>query len=56
MWYDLDSTMIIVDWAQGSAVHNYAESFNLQTEGNADNVVAAPDELSIRTRTPAAGT
>lgn len=50
LWYDLNGTILIVDWAEGTARHDYQQSFNLQTEGNADNVVVDPANLAARTR------
>lgn len=55
VWFDLDGTMLVVDWAQGGATHNYQVSFNLQTEGNNSNVVVDADNLYARTKYPSGG-
>lgn len=50
MWFDLDNTLVIVDWAEGSVRHDYQQSFNLQTEGDSTNVFVDPATLTARTR------
>ena len=50
MWYDMDGTILIVDWADGGATHNYQESFNLQTEGDNNNVTVDDTTLTAQTR------
>jgi hypothetical protein len=55
MWFDLDNTILIVDWAQGTAKHNWQESFNLQTLGVTNNVTVDPANLTARTQYPDGG-
>ena len=55
MWYDLNGTILIVDWADGSATHNYQESFNLQTLGDSNNVTVDAANLTARTRYASGG-
>ena len=50
MWYDLDGTMIIVDWGDGGAAHSYQQSFNLQTQGDTANVTGVQPDGSFRTK------
>lgn len=50
MWYDLDGTMVIVDWGDGNASHTYQQSFNLQTEGDIANVTGVQPDNSFRTK------
>ena len=55
MWYDLDGTMIIVDWAEANASHAFQQSFNLQTEGDTNNVTVDAANFTARTRYPTGG-
>src|SRR5207253_1553390 len=55
MWYDLDGTILIVDWGEGTESHNYQQSFNLQTEGDTNNVTVDSANLTARTRYPSGG-
>ena len=55
IWYDLDGTMIVVDWGLGSARHQYQQSFNLQTEGSDGNVTIDAAGLSARTNFSSGG-
>lgn len=50
MWYDLDGTILIVDWGMGGSSHSYQQSFNLQTEGNLSNVTGVQGDGSFRTK------
>ncbi|HEV2295542.1 MAG TPA: alginate lyase family protein [Tepidisphaeraceae bacterium] len=34
MWYDLDGTIVLVDWAESNTSYSFQQSYNLQTEGN----------------------
>ncbi|MGB7158747.1 MAG: alginate lyase family protein [Tepidisphaeraceae bacterium] len=34
MWYDLDGTILIVDWGEANQSQTYTQSFNLQTEND----------------------
>lgn len=55
MWYDLDGTILIVDWGEGGASHQYQQSFNLQTEGNTANVTGVQPDGSFRTKYASGG-
>ncbi len=55
MWYDLSGTIIIVDWAEGNASHAYQQSFNLQTEGDTNNVTVDAANFTARTRYASGG-
>ncbi len=55
MWYDMDGTILLVDWADGTASHNWQESFNLQTEGDSNNVTVDAANLTARTRYASGG-
>ncbi len=55
MWYDMDGTILIVDWADGGATHNYQESFNLQTDGDNNNVSVNDTTLTAQTRYSSGG-
>lgn len=50
MWYDLNGTMVIVDWGDSNATHSYQQSFNLQTQGDATNVTGVQGDGSFRTK------
>lgn len=50
VWFDRDDVMIVVDWAQASARHDYQVSFNLQTEGDVNNVTVDAANRTARTR------
>ena len=50
VWYDLNGTMVIVDWAEATASHKFQQSFNLQTEGDANNVTVDTANFTARTR------
>jgi hypothetical protein len=51
MYYDLDGTMVIVDWAESNASHTFQQSFNLQTEGTPANVSGVePGENWFKTK------
>lgn len=55
MWYDLNGTIVIVDWAEATASHKFQQSFNLQTEGDTNNVTTDTDTFMARTRYPDGG-
>lgn len=55
LWYNLDDTIVIVDWAKATTKHTYQQSYNLQTEGDTKNVVFAESELSARTKYASGG-
>lgn len=49
MWYDLDGTMVIVDWAESNTSYSFVQSYNIQTEGDTANVVGVVDGSYFRT-------
>jgi hypothetical protein len=53
MWYDLDGTMVIVDWAESSSTHTYSQSFNLV--GDSTQVAPAQADGSFYTRYSSGG-
>jgi hypothetical protein len=55
MWYNLDGTMVIVDWAEGSVAQQYVQSFNIATEGNDANVVGVVGGSYFRTNHASGG-
>ena len=55
MWYDMDGTILLVDWADGTASHNYQESFNLQTDGDDSNVSVDESDLTAQARYSSGG-
>lgn len=55
IWYDLDGTMVIVDWAEGNTAQTITQAFNLQTEGDTTNVSAVQGDQSIKTRYASGG-
>jgi hypothetical protein len=50
IWFNLDDTMIVVDWGLATKNHTYTQSFNLTTEGDDNNVQADPAHLTARSR------
>lgn len=50
IWYDLDGTILLVDWAEGNAEHTYVQSYNIQTEGITDNVSGVEPDGSFRSK------
>ncbi len=55
MWYDNDGTILIVDWAEANTVHNYQDSFNLQTLGTNNNVSVDDTTFTAQTKYSSGG-
>ncbi len=53
MWYDLNGTMVIVDWGEASSSHTFSQSFNLV--GDSTQVAPAQADGSFYTRYSAGG-
>ena len=50
MWYDLNGTILIADWGDSTTSHTFQQSFNLQTEGDTNNVSVDAANFTARTR------
>jgi hypothetical protein len=54
MWYDLDGTILIVDWGDSSVSQTFTQSFNIPTEGG-NNVGGVLGDGSFKTAFPTGG-
>jgi len=58
IWYDLDGTMLIVDWGESASSHTFQQSFNVATLGDINNVTVdgtSGSTTHIRTRYTSGG-